>query len=459
MDRQRRRLPQRFDHRGTLAIDRLDATAPALAGDRVRLARVELPWRLAAQPAGLAIEDLQLRSDVGQVGRAGHDRSDARSPSRRRTAPRWPTRWHDMTLNSAARSTWPAWRRCCRTPCEIRSDTTITSGTIQLAARSATGGRRPTSHRLAANGPIGGHQRRPAVPLGPAGQRQLRAPPPTRHVAARRAQMRLGISQSRRQRHAATIDRHRPVRSQSAGRATWSIRRFERRRPGRHRHRQARLAANGADKFSATATGELAQLRIALGDGSISSGRSNVAANIRIAGNAIDVTDCKLVVTDLRATSPGWNINEPRVELAGDAHWNGATGEIAANTAQLVTSTVSLAAKDVRYRARNRTPAQPASVNSPAWPRFAPTWPASPHGAPCRNKRRRISQAANSPATSASPNKRTASPAKSPPLAKILPRATEPSEPGRPRPRPAGRPRSAPATKPSGKNPASPSAA
>ena len=36
-------------------------------GDRIRLARVELPWQISSQPTGLAIENLQLKSDVGQV--------------------------------------------------------------------------------------------------------------------------------------------------------------------------------------------------------------------------------------------------------------------------------------------------------------------------------------------------------------------------------------------------------
>jgi hypothetical protein len=43
-------FPQDLTTSGTLTVDRLDATAPLLAGDHVRLARVELPWRLSAQP-------------------------------------------------------------------------------------------------------------------------------------------------------------------------------------------------------------------------------------------------------------------------------------------------------------------------------------------------------------------------------------------------------------------------
>jgi translocation and assembly module TamB len=78
-------------------------------------------------------------------------------------------------------------------------------------------------------------------------------------------------------------------------------------------------------------------------------GASDFTADLRLAGNAFEATNTKLVVTNLRATNPDWNINESRVEFAGDARWNGATGELAANSAQLVSSTVAVAAKGVHY--------------------------------------------------------------------------------------------------------------
>jgi hypothetical protein len=80
-------------------------------------------------------------------------------------------------------------------------------------------------------------------------------------------------------------------------------------------------------------------------------GASELAANLRISGSAFEARDTKLSVTDLVATGPGWNISEPRFELAGDVRWIGATGELASTSAQLITSTVSLAIKDVQYRA------------------------------------------------------------------------------------------------------------
>src|SRR5205823_643029 len=52
----------------------------------------------------------------------------------------------------------------------------------------------------------------------------------------------------------------------------------------------------------------------------------------------------------LHVTGVGWNIVEPRVELAADLHWNGATNELASQSAQLVSSAVALATKDVHVK-------------------------------------------------------------------------------------------------------------
>ena len=130
-------------------------------------------------------------------------------------------------------------------------------------------------------------------------------------------------------------------------------------------------------------------------------GASDFTADLRVAGNAFEATNTKLVVTNLRAVSPDWNINESRIEFAGDARWNGATGELAANSAQLVSSTVAVAAKGVHYGGN-----QPAQTIYPAQPRSEPTWPDSPRGAARPLNRPNTNPAANSPATSASPNKR-----------------------------------------------------
>ena len=69
----------------------------------------------------LAIEDLQLRSDVGQVGLRG------------RLDPNWSAGRHDLEL----RGSIDVARLAAMLPhaLRIRGDTTITSGTIELAAQ------------------------------------------------------------------------------------------------------------------------------------------------------------------------------------------------------------------------------------------------------------------------------------------------------------------------------------
>ena len=76
-------------------------------------------------------------------------------------------------------------------------------------------------------------------------------------------------------------------------------------------------------------------------------GQSQVTADIRAASNLVDVANAKATVTNLHVTGVGWNIAEPRVELAADLHWNLATNEIASQSAQVVSSAVALATKDV----------------------------------------------------------------------------------------------------------------
>jgi hypothetical protein len=96
-------------------------------------------------------------------------------------------------------------------------------------------------------------------------------------------------------------------------------------------------------------------------------GDLDLAASARIAANSLELNETRLVATGLQATQPGWSINEPRVELALNARWNGTHGEIATDSAQLVTSTVSLALKNVQYRGRHTTrPGDPGQLSGMA---------------------------------------------------------------------------------------------
>ena len=118
---------------GTLTLQSVDFTSPEMAGDHLRLASVELPWRLTAQPAGVTIDDLQLKSDVGpicgpRVVRSGD--SIASSEWRRTLTPAR----HDVEFQGEVdlaplAAMLPHLLR-------IRGDTTITAGKLQLAGRS-----------------------------------------------------------------------------------------------------------------------------------------------------------------------------------------------------------------------------------------------------------------------------------------------------------------------------------
>ncbi len=358
---------------GALAIDRLDVTAPVLAGDRVRLARVELPWRLAAQPNGLVIEDLQLRSDIGQLAVRGT------------VDPNTTTR-HDLEL----RGSLDVARLATMLPhaLRIRSDTTITSGQIQLAARSqpADGGELITGSLQTAQ-----------LAATSAGRPIRWDQPVSANFAVRRQQGTIRLDALKCDSDFLKIDAN-GTPQQLAATAQFDLNKLAEQLGQFVDLSGVVLAGTGTaklelqqaapDQISATATGELAQVRVALGDNQVSTGQSNFAANIRQAGGLIDVSDAKVFVTDLRATSPGWNINEPRAELAGDAHWNGATGEISASTAQLVTSAVSLAAKDVRYRVAQASAGQPGIGQFTGMAAFRAdlarlaAWRASPQQAP-----------------------------------------------------------------------------
>jgi hypothetical protein len=437
-------FPSDLTTSGSLSIDRFDAATPTLAGDRIRLARVDLPWRLAAQPGGMAIEDLQLLSDVGQLGVRGTIDSTAlaNSLSNDRQAVDV-LAGHDVEL----RGSLDLVRLAAMLPhaLRIREGTTINSGSIKLAARSQPddGGQLLTgslqSTQLAAT----------------ASGRVVRWDQPINaNFALRRKKGILRLDTLKCASDFLQIEASGTPQQLHAA-AQFDLNRLAEQLGQFIDVRAVTLAGTGAaqldwqqsapDKFTATAAGQLQQLHLALGDGSEWSepqlavhataagaldsdtlqpnrvetaqialqgngdalaaqltevviltdqmaiwpfqvratgqlahwltrvrpwfapdpwhvdGRCEVTATIRIAGETIDVTSGKFVAADLRANGPGWNINEPQAELTGDARWNGATGELAANRAQFVTSAVAFLAQDVRYRTPQQNSA-PLSV-------------------------------------------------------------------------------------------------
>jgi translocation and assembly module TamB len=436
-------FPSDLTTSGQVNIDRLEATAPALGGDRVRLARVELPWRLVADPRGLAIETLALRSDLGQAELRGtldpatlaRGLLDAESR-------------HDVEM----RASLDVARLAAMLPhaLRIRSDTTITSGIVQFAVRQ-----RPTDGGQTLAGTFGttqlaatsaGRQFRWDKPVSAnftlrrqAGALRLDAlncdseflkisASGTPHEATAHAQFDLD-------KLAEQLGQFLDLRGMElagTGTAQFDLRAGSSSTP-----------ATGSIPFSATATGDLTQLRVTLADGAVWSepqltveanavgsldratlrpsrletgqfhlsaraasdvstapadeldarltspvdmaaasptyplslratgniarwltrarpvfapagwqldGEAELTVAVTVAASAVDASNAKLVMTDLKAASPGWTVNEPRVEVSGDVRWDGTSGRLATKQAQLVTSTVSLATKDVDVR-------------------------------------------------------------------------------------------------------------
>jgi hypothetical protein len=337
-------LPTDLTSNGTLSIDRLDMTAPILKGDRIRLARVELPWRLSAQPGGIVLDDAQVRCDIGQLAVRGKIVPQAIAQS-------------DLD----ARGSVELFRLAAMLPhaLRIRNDTTITSGTIQLTART----------QPADGGELLSGSLQTAHLAGTSSGRPIRWNQPVSAIfSIRRKQGGYQLDALKCDSDFLTVDA-----SGTPQRLTASAR-FDLDRLAEHLGQfidlsGVELAGTGtakfdmqqtaADQLSAVATGELAQLRVAMGTRRFSTSQATFGANIRKAGDSIDVSDAKINLDELHAISPGWNVNEPRAELAGNLQVNRVTGEIAADSAQLVTSAVSMAAKDVRYRPPQPSAGQP----------------------------------------------------------------------------------------------------
>jgi hypothetical protein len=404
---------------GTLSIDRLDASAAALNGDRIRLARVELPWRLTAQPTGLVIDELQLRSNVGQAAVQG------------RLDPNVAAGRHELEL----RGSIDVAKLAAMLPhtLRIRSDTTITSGTIDLV-----GSLKPSADGQAIAGSITTAQ----LAATKAGKQLSWDQPVNANFAIRRSNGLVALDSLRCDSKFLRVEAA-GTQQQLTANASFDLNALSEQLGQFVDLSGVQLAGTGSaqvawqqpadGKFSAKATTDLSQLQVALGDGAVWSepqltlraeaggsmdpkshqptrvdtaqlqingqgdqldarlvsavdltnsaavfpvtvrstgsiarwltrvrpwfapgqwnidGVSDFTADLRVAGNAFEATNTKLVVTNLRAVSPDWNINESRIEFAGDARWDGRTGEIAANSAQLVSSTVAVATKGVHY--------------------------------------------------------------------------------------------------------------
>lgn len=422
---------------GTLTIQSLHFSAPQLAGDRVRLATVELPWRLTSQPGEITIEDLQLKTAVARLAARG-----TLDPAVFAAA----TATNSMAMNTAARHDVEFQGEVELAPLaamlphllRIRSDTSITAGKLQLAGRSE-----PIEGGQAVSGML----RTSGIAATSAG-RPINWDTPidaTFEVRREASQLRLEslkcASEFLSIAAAGTVD-------QLTANANFDLNRLSAQLGQFVDLRSTELAGTGTahvdwhqsgGKFQLLANGDVSQLRVGLGDGKAyseprlslkaeangeldpttreprqvaaarlqieadgdlldaqltgpveyittntwpftmrltgeisrwmarirpwyaldpwqASGQSELAANVRAASQAVEVTNARLSVVNLHVVGVGWNISEPRVEMAGDLNWNGVTGEVASQSSQLVSSAVSMAAKDVRLEAGGTGP-------------------------------------------------------------------------------------------------------
>lgn len=423
--------PNDLATQGTFAIDQFEAISPGLSGDHIRLTRVELPWRITAQPGGLTIEELGLKSEVCQL--AAHGRLDPAGLVPQAANANWVplSGNNDIEIKGAVDVARLA--AMLTHALQIRQDTTITSGSIDLAGRI-----QPTAAGQSITGSV--HAGQLAATSG--GKPFTWDDPISANFAISRSASALALDKLQCDSKFLRVEAAGTIQKLDA-QATFDLNSLADQLSKFIDLRRVQLAGAGnaqiawqlteGNKFSATAKSDLTQLRVALSDNDVWSepqleiraaaagvldaashrparvdaaqlqvngqgdqldarlagavaitnnnatwpiavhstgsiarwltrakpwvatagwqidGASEITANIVAANTQLDITDTKITVNNLQASAAGWSVNEPRVEFAGDAHLNRATGEIVANSTQLVSSTISVAAKDLHF--------------------------------------------------------------------------------------------------------------
>jgi translocation and assembly module TamB len=441
-------LPADLVTAGSLRIDRLEASMPQLKGDRVRLATVELPWRLSAQPSGVTIEGLELKSDLGNVAARGVIDSSLLSaatiaggtgagPLDAAALQNLEVRGELDLAKLAAMLPRALW---------IREGTTINSGTIQLAIRN-----QPLDGGQTLSGQI-----RTEKLAGVSGGKPLSWDQPVNATfELRRESGSVRLNSLKCDSEFLKVDAAGTLQQLTAS-AEFDLNKLST-QLGQFvdvsgmqlagtgtAHLDCRLAE--ANQFTVAANSELSQLRMALGSepplseprlalkaeavgvldpvshqpvrvatarlqidadndqldaqlaepvdctaiaatwplsirvsGSIAhwltlarpwmatdpwqvDGQSQMTADVRAGSAAVDVSNAKATITNLHVVGVGWNINEPRVELAADLHWNRANSEVASQSAQVVSSAVAVATKDIHVKIGGAGPPQVTGV-------------------------------------------------------------------------------------------------
>lgn len=426
------KFPADFLTTGLLRLDRAEAAASVLSGDRLRFDRVEIPWQFSSQAVGLVINDMQLISDVGRIAVRG-----VVDPQKLAQGHQFGVGSLDamMTHDLEVRAALDLRRIASMLPhaLRIRDDTQITDGTIELIARheptqagqritgslraasiAATSGGSPISWAEPVNADFAiernnGHVRVESLQcksefltINASGTMQQFSAQASfdlsrlasqlgQFVDLRRTELggsgtaQLDWRKTGEQFQLATSGQLSQFRAMLDGGKTWTEPQLALRADavGTTDPVSGRVARIATGRMELSGQGDLLEARllqpvdmslptpgwsIALkANGSIArwsrrlrpwyawgawevDGDSELSANVRVAGQATEIDQATLSIVNLRAVSPEWNIAEPRLEFSGDARWDDATGEFVASSAQLVTSTVSLALKDVTYR-------------------------------------------------------------------------------------------------------------
>jgi hypothetical protein len=439
------RLPADLTSSGIVRIDRLEASAPQLKGDRVRLATVELPWRLTSQAGGLSIDDLELKSEIGQLAARG-----VVDPSllTAQAAPGAASLDAAAQQNLEIRGALDLAKLAAMLPraLEIRNGVTISSGTVQLAIRN---------QRVDGGQTLSGQIRTEKLAGTSGGQPLTWDQPVNATFELRRESGSLRLNSLKCDSEFLKIDAAGTLQQLTAS-AEFDLNKFSAQLGQFVDLSGMQLAGTGtahldfqvadANQFTVAANSELSQLRVAMGageplaeprlalkaeaagvldpvshqpvrvatarvqvdadndqldaqlaepmdctvaaptwplsirvSGSIAhwltlarpwiamdtwqiDGQTQATADVRAGGAAVDVASAKVTVTNLKVVGVGWNVAEPRVELAADLHWNGATNEVASQSAQVVSSAVALATKDVHVKLGGAGPMQVVGV-------------------------------------------------------------------------------------------------
>ena len=91
-------------------------------------------------------------------------------------------------------------------------------------------------------------------------------------------------------------------------------------------------------------------------------GEAHLVAKLQMTGEAVEVLESKGSIVGLRVESETVSIDEPRVEFAGDAHWNRQTGSLRTREMQLLGSSFSFRARDLEIATGQGSPTAHGSV-------------------------------------------------------------------------------------------------